>query len=63
MIGPMLTRTFCSFGIAAYLFEMIPVVSFVFAFTNTVGAALWAADIEKQSTTAPNLRSQAEKAK
>jgi hypothetical protein len=26
---------------------MIPFVSLVFAFTNTVGAAIWAADLEK----------------
>jgi hypothetical protein len=26
---------------------MVPFVSLVFAFTNAVGAALWAADLEK----------------
>ena len=26
---------------------MVPLVSMVFAFTNTVGAALWAADLER----------------
>lgn len=36
-----------SFGIAAYALEMVPLVSLLFAFTNTVGAALWAADLEK----------------
>jgi hypothetical protein len=54
-----------SFGIAATLLEMIPFANLIFAFTNTVGAALWAADIERQgttSTTAPNLREQAKKA-
>jgi hypothetical protein len=51
-----------SFGIAATLLEMIPFANLIFAFTNTVGAALWAADIERQGTTAPNLREQAKKA-
>ncbi|RHZ68276.1 uncharacterized protein CDV56_103753 [Aspergillus thermomutatus] len=34
-------------GVAAFLFEMVPFASLVFSFTNTVGAALWAADLEK----------------
>jgi hypothetical protein len=38
---------------------MIPFVGIFFAFTNTVGAALWAADIEKERRTAPNLQEQA----
>jgi hypothetical protein len=41
---------------------MVPFASLIFAFTNTVGAALWAADMEKNATTSPNLRKQAEKA-
>ena len=41
---------------------MIPVAGLFFAFTNTVGAALWAADLEKQSSTAPQLQEQAKKA-
>lgn len=40
--------------------------SIFFAFTNTVGAALWAADMEKNNLTAqgtaPNLREKAKKA-
>jgi hypothetical protein len=40
---------------------MIPFANLVFAFTNTVGAALWAADLEK-SATAPKLQEQAQKA-
>ena len=59
---PLLNMPFYSFGIASFLFEMVPFASLVFAFTNTVGAALWAADMEKQAGTAPNLRQQAEKA-
>jgi hypothetical protein len=34
-------------GIASYVLEMVPFASIAFSFTNTVGAALWAADIEK----------------
>lgn len=41
---------------------MIPIVSVFFAFTNTVGAALWASDMEGQASTAPNLRETAKKA-
>ncbi|KAF9886094.1 hypothetical protein FE257_012029 [Aspergillus nanangensis] len=34
-------------GMASFILEMVPFASLVFAFTNTVGAALWAADLEK----------------
>ncbi|KAJ5794017.1 hypothetical protein N7457_000616 [Penicillium paradoxum] len=34
-------------GITSFMLEMIPFASIVFSFTNTVGAALWAADLEK----------------
>ncbi|KAE8390255.1 hypothetical protein BDV23DRAFT_88606 [Aspergillus alliaceus] len=34
-------------GMASFVLEMIPFASIGFAFTNTVGAALWAADLEK----------------
>lgn len=61
---------YTSFGVPAVLLELIPLVGIFFSFTNNVGAALWAADIEKGSatseqgtTTAPNLRNQAELAK
>ncbi|KAI4262610.1 MAG: hypothetical protein L6R42_002214 [Xanthoria sp. 1 TBL-2021] len=53
-------------GVAAVLLELVPLASIFFAFTNTVGAALWAADIEKQHITkegtAPRLREQAKNA-
>lgn len=52
-----------SFGIPAVLLELIPFVGIVFAFTNTVGAALWASDMEQQRATAPNLQQQAEVAR
>ena len=55
-----------SFGVAAVLLELVPVASILFAFTNTVGAALWAADMEKGNVTAdgtaPQLREKAKKA-
>jgi hypothetical protein len=35
------------FGVPAMLLEMIPFFGIFFTFTNMVGAALWAADIEK----------------
>ncbi|KAI9822027.1 MAG: hypothetical protein M1832_003199 [Thelocarpon impressellum] len=53
---------YTSFGLVATALELVPVASIFFSFTNTVGAALWAADIESGSTTAPNLRVQASKA-
>jgi uncharacterized protein involved in cysteine biosynthesis len=37
---------YTGFGVPAVLLEMIPFVGMAFAFTNTVGAALWAADLE-----------------
>ncbi|KAL8637615.1 MAG: hypothetical protein Q9228_005129 [Teloschistes exilis] len=57
---------YTGFGVAAVLLELVPLASIFFAFTNTVGAALWAADIEKEHITkegtAPRLREQAKKA-
>ena len=55
-----------SFGIASVLLEFVPVASILFSFTNTVGAALWAADMEKghisEHGTSPDLREKAKKA-
>ncbi|KAH6894091.1 hypothetical protein B0T10DRAFT_545658 [Thelonectria olida] len=61
-VGP-----YAAFGLVATLLEMIPLASIFFMFTNTVGAALWAADIESKNTsmtdgTAPDLRETAKKA-
>lgn len=53
---------YTSFGVLSFVLEMVPVLSFVFSYTNTVGAALWAADIEAKSSTAPGLREQAKRA-
>jgi hypothetical protein len=53
---------YTSFGIVATLLEMVPLAGLFFAYTNTVGAALWAADMEKGETTAPSLREAVKKA-
>jgi len=45
------TGPYTAFGTVATLLELIPVASILFSFTNTVGAALWAADIENNDTT------------
>ena len=49
----------------AVLLELVPVASIFFAFTNTVGAALWAADLEKGNVnsqgTSPELKEKTKK--
>ncbi|KZZ93241.1 hypothetical protein AAL_05626 [Moelleriella libera RCEF 2490] len=60
------TGAYTAFGLVATLLEMIPVANIFFTYTNTVGAALWAADIEELNTsmtdkTAPSLREAAKK--
>lgn len=39
---------FYQFGWAALVLTCIPIIGTFFAFTNTVAAALWAIDLEKQ---------------
>ncbi|KAF9427583.1 hypothetical protein BGZ94_004612 [Podila epigama] len=39
---------YTTFGIIAQGLELLPVVGILFGFTNTIGAALWAADLERQ---------------
>lgn len=39
---------YMGFGIAANLLESIPIFSVFFMFTNNIGAAIWAIDIEKE---------------
>ncbi|KAI8801652.1 hypothetical protein BJ742DRAFT_859041 [Cladochytrium replicatum] len=39
--------SYLSFGSAAAALQMIPVIGILFAFTNMIGAALWAANLEK----------------
>jgi len=41
---------YTSFGVPAMLLEMIPFIGIFFSFTNAVGAALWAADLEKSNS-------------
>ncbi|EFE39185.1 hypothetical protein TRV_06097 [Trichophyton verrucosum HKI 0517] len=47
---------YASFGAAAFVLEMVPFASLFFTYTNTVGAALWAARLEKTFATNPGLR-------
>ena len=61
------TGPYTAFGTIATVLEMVPVASIFFSFTNAVGAALWAADIEAKENqmsqgTAPGLRETAKKA-
>ena len=39
---------FDSFGAAAFMLETIPFGSLASSYTNLVGAALWASDLEKK---------------
>lgn len=39
---------YASFGSIAFLLELIPGFNFIFLFTNAVGSALWAVDIERR---------------
>jgi hypothetical protein len=45
-----------SFGTMGMLLNLVPVVSILFSFTTSVGAALWAADIENGSKPQDNVR-------
>lgn len=42
------------FGMSTLLFNFIPVVGLLFSFTNTVGAALWAAQLEAEANIIDN---------
>lgn len=53
---------YISFGVASSVLEMVPFASFVFTCTNSVGAALWASNVEMRAGTAPSLREQSKKA-
>ena len=44
-----LMTTINSFGMTTLLFTFIPLIGLFFSFTNTVGAALWAAEIEARA--------------
>ena len=41
-------QQFRMFGAVVFLLDLLPIANWLFLFTNTVGAALWAADMEKQ---------------
>lgn len=41
--------SYSQFGIAVGMLTAVPIASWGFAFSNTVAAALWAADMEKQN--------------
>ncbi|KAF3929054.1 hypothetical protein ABW20_dc0104185 [Dactylellina cionopaga] len=41
---------YVGFGLSCVLLNLLPVVNIIFAFTHTVGAALWAAKMEKAET-------------
>jgi hypothetical protein len=36
----------CRFGAMTLLLNFIPIIGLLFSFTNTVGAAMWAAELE-----------------
>lgn len=47
MLGLGIVANLYRLGMASVLLEMVPFASMVFEFSNAVGAALWAADLEK----------------
>ncbi|OAX79989.1 hypothetical protein ACJ72_05684 [Emergomyces africanus] len=49
------SAAYTSFGAAAFVLEMVPFASMAFAYTNTVGAALWASNLERSIYKAPTL--------
>ncbi|KAI4748646.1 hypothetical protein E4T50_01074 [Aureobasidium sp. EXF-12298] len=57
---------YTGFGTVATLLELVPIAGVFFAFTNTTGAALWAADLESRSNenqSTAQLRDQSKKAR
>jgi hypothetical protein len=44
---------YIAFGTVAVLLQMIPAAGILFLFTNTVGAALWAIEMEKKGVAPP----------
>lgn len=42
---------YLSFGAVALALDLIPIAGLVFNFTSTIGAALWANDLEKKNPT------------
>ena len=52
---------YASFGVVANLLELVPVAGILFTFSNLVGAALWAADLEKGEQTSVSETAQGKK--
>ncbi|ORX94980.1 hypothetical protein K493DRAFT_220145 [Basidiobolus meristosporus CBS 931.73] len=48
-------QQFYRFGVVAFALEMTPLLNFIFIFTNTIGAALWAADEYAKANRADRL--------
>ncbi|KAF9938828.1 hypothetical protein BGZ65_012099 [Modicella reniformis] len=48
---------YTTFGVLAQGLELIPFLGILFGFTNTIGAALWAADLEQQQNELRNKKS------
>ncbi|EEH17105.1 hypothetical protein PABG_07192 [Paracoccidioides brasiliensis Pb03] len=46
---------YTSFGAAAFVLEMVPFASLAFSYTNTVGGALWASNLERSIYKAPTM--------
>lgn len=42
---------YIAFGTAATLLQLVPGASILFLYTNTVGAALWATELERKGLT------------
>lgn len=47
-VADMHKLAYSQFGIMAAMLTSVPIASWAFVFSNTVGAALWAADLEKR---------------
>ncbi|KAF9308478.1 hypothetical protein BG003_011043 [Podila horticola] len=47
---------YTTFGFIAQGLELVPVIGIVFGFTNVIGAALWAVDLEKDQYTLRNKK-------
>ncbi|WRT64949.1 uncharacterized protein IL334_001890 [Kwoniella shivajii] len=47
---------YTAFGTTAMVLNLIPALSILFTFTTSVGAALWASDLESKGRTAPDVK-------
>ncbi|KAE8549638.1 hypothetical protein EYB25_008160 [Talaromyces marneffei] len=53
---------YISFGVASSVLEMVPFASFIFTCTNSVGAALWASNVESRARMESGLSEHSKKA-